>query len=852
MAFLIAAGVAQGAVIGEVNLAWNPVSDSRVAGYQIRYGTSSRQYGSSLAVSGTSATVSGLKSGTTYFFAAFACEKGGTNCSAPSNEVSTTIPYAAPAAAFSATPLQGTAPLAVSFTDQSTGQVASWSWNFGDGIKSTLKSPQHSYALPGTYSVTLAVTGPGGTNQVTQSGYVKVLAAPAPVAGFGATIRSGVAPTTVTFSCQSQGDITSRLWKFGDGGTSTAAQAVHTYVAPGTYDVTLSVTSPGGADDELKVGYIEVKSPAPTPPPPPTAEFAADVLKGPAPLVVNFQNLSSGQVDKATWSFGDGSTSSARNPAHTYSEPGVYAVTLTVSNAGGADTLSRSAYVQVNGTDALPMEFGELLVNDQWQQVDFVKSYEDPIVVAQPLSANGPDPAVVRLDRVGATGFKIRVQEWDYLDGIHPNETVSYLVMERGRHQLPDGAWAVADRLQTSATNAFVSQTFSTPFTQVPVMLAAVSSVKEADAVAVRLRSITTTGFRIGMREQESSTQKHATESIDYVALEPSFGVVNGVQYEVDRMPTQLTDVEQTLVFRSSFMQSPLFLADMQTTAGTDTANLRWRNRSEASVEVWVAEEQSKDLETWHYYAETVGYLLLEADPEPNLPPLAYWPLDASSGAIAADQQNANDLTLRGAAWRPSLGTMAGALYLDGVDDYAEASNNSLSAGFPGRQGSSSQDFTLAAWIKPDRLNDRQPILTKQGTTVSGAQRGFMFSADDGGGSGKLYFEAFANDTSGGGTSLTSSQALKAGQWQHVAVTYRYVANGSSIVTLYIDGQEAGRHSAAVGPLQGNPQPLNLGRYYWASSYQRYFQGLIDEVYVFDIALSPDEVQDLASTLAGH
>lgn len=618
LAFLFTAGVAQAAVIGEVNLAWDPVADTRVAGYKVQYGTSSGDYGSTIpisgTVSGTSTTVSGLQSGTTYYFVARACDANG-NCSGPSNEVSTTIPYAAPTAAFSATPtpVQGTAPLGVSFTDKSTGQISSWSWDFGNGATSAEKSPQYTYQVPGTYTVKLTVTGPGGSSQVSQSGYVTVLH-PAPIAEFSASTQSGVAPLTVTFSSQSQGTISSYLWTFGVDGSSTAATAVHTFTAPGTYPVSLLVMGPGGEDEELKPAFITVAAPTPAPPPAPVADFSGDVLKGKAPLTVNFQNRSSGEISTSAWDFGDGSASSVTDPTHTYNNPGVYPVTLTVSNSGGTDTLTRSAYVQVEGTD-LPMEFGELQINDQWQQVNFTRSYLDPVVVAKPLSANDGAPAVVRIDRVGTTGFKIRVQEWTYLDGKHANETVSYIVMERGRHQLPDGAWVVAGRLQTSATNTFVSQKFATPFGQVPVMLAAITSVKEADTVAVRLRSISTTGFQIGMREQQSKKQQHVAESIDYIAIEQSFGVVNGARYEVGLMPDRPTHLAKRLEYRTALTKAPLFLADMQTTTGTDPANLRWRNRNEVSVDVWVSEEQSKDAEVQHT-EESVGYLVLEPAPE--------------------------------------------------------------------------------------------------------------------------------------------------------------------------------------------------------------------------------------------
>jgi PKD repeat protein len=86
-------------------------------------------------------------------------------------------PAEAPTAAFSAAPLTGQAPLQTVFTDQSTGEVSEWLWDFGDGESSTAQSPVHTYASAGTYSVTLTVMGPGGDAELTRSGYVRVLAA---------------------------------------------------------------------------------------------------------------------------------------------------------------------------------------------------------------------------------------------------------------------------------------------------------------------------------------------------------------------------------------------------------------------------------------------------------------------------------------------------------------------------------------------------------------------------------------------------------------------------------------------------------------------------------------------------
>lgn len=68
-----------------------------------------------------------------------------------------------PTALFSSSVTGGLTPLQVTFTDQSTGVVSSWTWSFGDGTSSSLQNPQHTYQSAGVYSVTLTVSGSGGT-----------------------------------------------------------------------------------------------------------------------------------------------------------------------------------------------------------------------------------------------------------------------------------------------------------------------------------------------------------------------------------------------------------------------------------------------------------------------------------------------------------------------------------------------------------------------------------------------------------------------------------------------------------------------------------------------------------------
>jgi PKD repeat protein len=244
-------------------------------------------------------------------------------------------------AEFSASPTSGSAPLTVTFTDQSTGGVTSWSWDFGDGSPaSTVQNPSHTYTVAGTYTVSLTATGPGGTNTNTKTDYITVTH----LADFSASPVSGSAPLAVTFTDQSTGGVTSWSWDFGDGSpASTVQNPSHTYNAEGTYTVSLTATGPGGSNTKTRINYISVSA---APPLPPVAGFSASPTSGPAPLAVTFTDDSTGSITSWSWDFGDGSPASTeQNPSHTYTAAGTYTVSLTVTGPGGSDTDTETDYI---------------------------------------------------------------------------------------------------------------------------------------------------------------------------------------------------------------------------------------------------------------------------------------------------------------------------------------------------------------------------------------------------------------------------------------------------------------------------------------------------------------------------
>jgi PKD repeat protein len=491
--------------------------------------------------------------------------------------------------------------------DTSTGEVTERLWNFGDGKTGSALNPLHTYGEPGTYTVNLTVSGPGGTDTKTVSNAVTVTEAP-PVASFDASVTSGLAPLVVTFSNTSQGDLSSLRWDFGDGSVGDTPIVVHTYTGPGIYSVTLEATGVGGSDTVTKTNLITVTA-APL-----DAGFAVDTTEGPAPLTVNFTDQSTGEVTDWFWDFGDGLVGGAQYPTHTYREPGNYTVSLTVSGPNGSDQETKTALIKVNGEESPlegKLEHGEVRVNHDWKRVDFALPFNDPIVVAKPLSLNGGQPATVRVRNVDPTGFEVRVQEWDYLDGKHAWEELSYIVIERGTYTLADGTQVEAGLLKSSSSGKFENVPFSSQFSTVPVVISSVASENQGNAVVTRNRKVSRAGFQLRIQEQElNGNSWHGSESVHFIAWEPSAGHAGQFQFEVGLTPDAVTQDFYPITYSSGFDDTPSIVVDMQTQDGGDVANLRYRSKTATGIEVMVHEEQSRDNETNHA-TEQVGYIVL-------------------------------------------------------------------------------------------------------------------------------------------------------------------------------------------------------------------------------------------------
>jgi hypothetical protein len=258
------------------------------------------------------------------------------------------------------------------------------------------------------------------------------------------------------------------------------------------------------------------------------------------------------------------------------------------------------------------VEAGEITIDHNWAYVPFDQPFSDPIVVAKVMTYNDSAPCVVRICNIDGAGFEIRIQEWDYLNGLHAVESVSYIAMERGSYTLSNGTMVEAGQFQIQNAGFFQSVTFNDAFQVTPVVVASVSSFNEEDAPTGRLRNISTKGFAFMLQEQELNAKVHAPETISYIAWEPSVGTLGGLSFEVNRTGDVMTQYFKEIVFEENFTELPAFCADMQTTDGGDTASVRAQGRDFFNVQVKIEEEQSANSEISHT-TEVVGYMVFGA-----------------------------------------------------------------------------------------------------------------------------------------------------------------------------------------------------------------------------------------------
>jgi len=238
-------------------------------------------------------------------------------------------------AQFSAVPLSGTAPLSVSFTDQSlgTGNHTEYLWDFGDkSAVSHDRNPVHTYNNPGTFSVTLSISGPYGSDLMKKENYLSIASPSTHIITATASVHGNITPygkITVPDGADQVFNIIPDSGYIINNvlvdGISIGKVTSHTFI---------KVKS----DHTIQADFVKQSRSL-------VADFTMDKNYGSTPITVQFTDKSAGSPGSWYWSFGDDTNSVKQNPVHTYTKSGQFPVVLTVRSMDGRYDESTTKYI---------------------------------------------------------------------------------------------------------------------------------------------------------------------------------------------------------------------------------------------------------------------------------------------------------------------------------------------------------------------------------------------------------------------------------------------------------------------------------------------------------------------------
>ena len=232
----------------------------------------------------------------------------------------------------------------VDFT-QTTANIDTFQWDFGDGTYSTEVNPSHTYAQDGNYTVVFTYSNLCDTLTDTKT----IIIANPPVANFTYGATEGCGPLTVQFTNTSSSNTDSLLWMFegGNPATSSEENPVVTFENKGSFTISLEATNDIGSNTKTEVNLVHVLG-APLP----AFTYTSEELS------YDF-TYTGEEATFVKWNFGDGASGIGQTVNHVYLEEGQYTVQVIAENNCGKDTLEQTIEVALKPTAAFTYSTNE-------------------------------------------------------------------------------------------------------------------------------------------------------------------------------------------------------------------------------------------------------------------------------------------------------------------------------------------------------------------------------------------------------------------------------------------------------------------------------------------------------------
>jgi len=280
-------------------------------------------------------------------------------------------------------------------------------------------------------------------------------------------------------------------------------------------------------------------------------------------------------------------------------------------SAQGQDTVSPRVILP---EPSVAMEWGAIdNVADSWIRIPLAKSYTDPVVVVKVASSRDMEPGTLRIRNVQADSFEVRFEEWSYLDGIHLEERVFYMVAEAGQHDLA-GLTVEAGNLDSSATksaDAWDTVPFAASFADHPAVLASIQTDNDPAPAVVRIRQLKPESFQMTMQEEEAAVDDaRAMETLGWIAIEMGNTTTPGGRY-IETLMHAVDEAYRVVHFTPANPNRRFrtVVADIDSSFGGDPASTRHDGLGRNRVKLMVQEEQSMDDEMNHPFEDVCVFV---------------------------------------------------------------------------------------------------------------------------------------------------------------------------------------------------------------------------------------------------
>ena len=255
------------------------------------------------------------------------------------------------------------------------------------------------------------------------------------------------------------------------------------------------------------------------------------------------------------------------------------------------------------------IEIGKAFAGRQWQRINFLQLFIEPVVVAKPSGMTNFGQSLIQIRNVEKCGFDIKIQKLNNSEKVQENELVNYMVIEKGSYVLPGGIKMEAGTFETGKNN-FIFNSFAGAFNEPPVVIASITSLNELNSMVGNIRNISADGFEYSLQNRERNRLKSIPENVSFIALEQFSGSLNQTRVQVGTTGKQVNNNLHYLSYTESFQDTPLFFAEMQTANNLDPVILHWQNKDRYGVELHSTTQQSNHKEL-NLENENVGYIII-------------------------------------------------------------------------------------------------------------------------------------------------------------------------------------------------------------------------------------------------